>query len=80
MPVYKKKGKTGKASWYAIFYYTDWTGTRKQKKKEGFGTQREAKEYERQFLERVAGTPEMTFGTLADLYLADLKQNTKETT
>ncbi len=80
MPVYKKKGKTGKASWYAIFYYTDWTGTRKQKKKEGFATQREAKEYERQFLERVAGTPEMTFGTLADLYLADLKQNTKEAT
>ncbi len=80
MPVYKKKGKAGKASWYAIFYYTDWTGTRKQKKKEGFATQREAKEYERQFLECVAGTPEMTFGALADLYLADLKHNTKETT
>lgn len=67
MPTYKKAGKNRKASWYAIFYYTDWTGTRKQKKKEGFATQREAKEYERQFLERVAGTPEMSFGALADL-------------
>lgn len=80
MPTYKKTGKAGKVSWYASFYYTDWTGTRKQKKKEGFATQREAKAYERQFLERIAGTPEMTFDTLADLYLADLKQNAKETT
>ena len=80
MPTYKKTGKNRKASWYAIFYYTDWTGTRKQKKKEGFATQREAKEYERQFLERVAGTPEMSFGALADLYLEDLEKNAKETT
>lgn len=80
MPTYKKAGKNRKASWYAIFYYTDWTGTKKQKKKEGFATQREAKEYERQFLERVAGTPEMSFGALADLYLEDLEKNAKETT
>lgn len=80
MPVYKKTGKTGKVTWYAIFYYTDWTGMRKQKKKEGFSTQREAKEYERAFLERIAGTPEMTFDALADLYLDDIKHRVKETT
>lgn len=80
MPVYKKTTKTGKVSWFAIFYYTDWTGTRKQKKKEGFATQREAKEYERGFLERVAGTPEMTFDALADLYLDDLRHRAKEST
>ena len=80
MPVYKKTGKTGKVTWYAIFYYTDWTGTRKQKKKEGFATQREAKEYERGFLERVAGTPEMSFDALADLYLDDLRHRAKEST
>lgn len=80
MPVYKKKGKTGNASWYAIFYYTDWTGTRKQKKKEGFAKQHEAKEYERQFLERVAGTPEMTFDALIDIYLDDLRHRAKEST
>ena len=80
MPVYKKKGKAGKASWYAIFYYTDWTGVRKQKKKEGFASQKEAKAFERNFLERVAGTPEMSFGALVDLYLEDLGKNAKETT
>lgn len=80
MPVYKKTGKNGKTSWFAIFYYTDWTGVKKQKKKEGFQTQKEAKAFERNFLERVAGTPEMSFDTLADLYLADLKHNAKETT
>ncbi len=80
MPTYKQTRKNGKTSWFAIFYYTDWTGTKKQKKKEGFATQREAKAYERQFLEHVAGSPEMTFGTLADLYLDDLNHNAKETT
>lgn len=80
MPTYKKVRKNGKTSWFVIFYYTDWTGTKRQKKKEGFATQHAAKEYERQFLERVAGTPEMSFDALADLYLADLKQSAKETT
>lgn len=37
MPAYKKiSPSTGRASWFASFYYTDWTGKRKQKKKEGF--------------------------------------------
>ena len=38
-------------SWYCKFYYTDYTGTKKQKKKRGFKLQREAKEWERNFLE-----------------------------
>ena len=32
------------------FYYTDWTGKRKQKKKEGFKTKKEAKDFEIDFL------------------------------
>ena len=38
-------------SWNCKFYYTDYTGTKKQKLKRGFKLQREAKEYERNFLE-----------------------------
>ena len=38
-------------SWYCKFYYMDYTGTKKQKKKRGFKLQREAKEWERNFLE-----------------------------
>ncbi|WP_295161244.1 Arm DNA-binding domain-containing protein [Selenomonas sp. AE3005] len=61
MSVYKKITASGRVSWYAIFYYRDWNGQRKQKKKEGFATQREAKAYERDFIECRSGTPKMTF-------------------
>ena len=37
--------------WYANFYYTDWTGEKKHICKRGFSTQREAKEYERTFMD-----------------------------
>ncbi len=74
MPAYKKiSPATGRASWYASFYYTDWTGKRKQKKKEGFDTRKAALEFERGFLERQAAAPSMTFSALRDLYLADYK-------
>ena len=46
MPVYKNK-KTG--SWYVMVHYQDWTGENKQKCKRGFGTKREAQEWEWQF-------------------------------
>ena len=80
MPVYKKTSPAGKVSWYAIFYYKDWNGARKQKKKEGFTTQREAKAYERDFLERRASTPSMTFAALVDVYLEDYKSRNRATT
>ena len=79
MPVYKKTSPAGKVSWYAIFYYKDWNGARKQKKKEGFTTQREAKAYERDFLERRAATPSMTFAALVDIYLEDYKSRRRVT-
>ena len=59
-------------SWYCKFYYTDYTGTRKQKKKRGFKLQRDAKEWERTFLERMQGTPDMTFQALYDAYVEDM--------
>lgn len=77
MPAFKDE-KTGK--WYCKFYYTDWTGTRKQKCKRGFKLQREAKDWERNFLEQQAGTPEMTFAALWELYLEDCKKRVKLST
>lgn len=74
MPAYKKiSPSTGRASWYVSFYYTDWTGKKKQKKKEGFDTRKAALDFERGFLERQAASPDMTFAALCDLYLADYK-------
>ena len=59
MPVYQD---TERKTWYVKLYYTDYTGARKQKMKRGFKLQREAKEWERHFLETLQGTPDMTFG------------------
>ena len=65
MPIYKDE-KTG--NWFVKLYYTDYTGAKKQKLKRGFKLQREAKEWERDFLERQQGRPDMTFQTLYKLY------------
>lgn len=77
MPVYRDTERT---TWYVKLYYTDYTGARKQKMKRGFKLQREAKEWERHFLETLQGTPDMTFGALYELYAADLAAHTKEST
>lgn len=75
MPVYYDE--TTK-SWYCKFYYTDYTGSKKQKKKRGFKLQREAKEWERSFLERMQGTPDMTFQALYDLYIEDMSHRLRQ--
>ena len=75
MPVYKDN-KTG--TFYTKFYYQDYTGQRKQKLKRGFKLQREAKEWERQFLERQQGTPSMTFQSLYDIYIEDISHRVRQ--
>ncbi len=77
MPVFKDEAR---GTFYVKTYYTDYTGARKQKMKRGFKLQREAKEWERSFLEKVQGTPTMTFQTLYNLYIDDLKAHAKEST
>lgn len=74
MPSYKDP-KTGK--WFCKFQYTDFTGTRKQKMKRGFDLKKDAEKWERDFLERLQGSPEMPFESLASLYLEDKKLNGK---
>lgn len=74
MPAYKDE-KTG--TWYCKFYYVDWTGTRRQKMKRGFKLQREAKDWERSFLKKQSGSPDMTFQALYDLYLEDIRSRLK---
>lgn len=75
MPVYKDE-KTD--TWYCKFYYEDYTGAKKQKLKRGFKLQREAKDWERSFLEKMQGTPDMTFQALYDLYIEDMSHRLRE--
>lgn len=76
MPVYKKDS----GHWYCSFYYTDWTGQRKKKKKEGFKTKREAQNFERTFIEKAAGAPTMSFQALYELYKKDCDLHLKRST
>lgn len=76
MSVYKDKNGT----WFAEFRYKDWNGDNKRHKKRGFKTQKEAKEYERDFLNKSHTDKHLTFSNLAELYLEDCKVRLKAST
>ena len=80
MPTYKYTLKNGKTMWYAAFNYTDWTGQNKHTCKRGFKTQREAKEYERQFFDQQNTSSDILFSSLAENYLEDMQHRLKPTT
>ena len=77
MPAFKDK-KSGR--WFAKFYYRDWQGNNRQKWKRGFATKKEALAYEREFLEKQASNPDMTFQSLWELYLEDMTARLKFST
>lgn len=77
MPVFKDEQRN---TYYVKCYYTDYTGTKKQKLKRGFKLQREAKEWERTFLEKMQGSPDMTFQALYELYIEDMSKRLREST
>lgn len=77
MPSYKDSQR---GTWYCKFSYTDWTGTRKQKLKRGFQLKRDADAFEQDYIRKMSGSPDMTFAALADLYLEDVKINSKAIT
>ncbi len=80
MPAYKYTLKNGKTMWYAAFNYTDWTGKNRHTCKRGFKTQREAKEYERLFLDKQNNTSDILFSSLVENYLNDMENRLKPTT
>lgn len=77
MPTYQDdKTKT----WYVKCYYTDYTGAKRQRKKRGFKRQREAKEWERNFLEIQQADLTMTFENFVKIYNEDMKHRLREHT
>lgn len=81
MPAYKYTLKDGKTTkWYANFYYTDWTGKKQHACKRGFSTQREAKEYERNFIDQLHRNTDILFSNLVENYMEDMSHRLKATT
>lgn len=74
MPAYLDQATN---TWYCKFYYTDFTGKKKQKKKRGFKLQREAKAWERTFLEKQQKDLTMPFSSFLELYLEDVGHRLK---
>ena len=77
MPAYKDKAK---GTWYASFYFENWTGKKEKKMKRGFKTKREAQAWEREQLNKTSADLDMTFKSFVDLYTADMKTRLKENT
>lgn len=77
MPVYKDKKRN---TWYCQFNYQDWTGETKQKRKRGFKREKDAKEWERMFLNSAKKDSSILFSALVENYFADLSTRLKPTT
>ena len=80
LPAYKYKTKNGAVRWKVAFWYTDWTGKKKKKKKEGFATKSAAQAFEREFLLKNNRSCDMSFTSLVELYRADAEHRVREST
>jgi hypothetical protein len=79
MAVFKIE-KNNKVIWCVKVRYDTWTGERKQKKKEGFKTRREALEWENNFLNSCKNDVDITFENLVQKYMEDCKARLAKTT
>ncbi|MCU6701367.1 site-specific integrase [Muriventricola aceti] len=77
MSVYKEE-KTG--TWRVLYRYTDWTGEKKQTQKRGFKTKREAQAWEREQMNLVSSSLDMTFQSFVERYREDKAGRIKENT
>lgn len=67
-------------TWYVKCYYTDYTGTKRQRKKRGFKLQRDAKNWERNFLETQQADLTMSFENFVKIYMDDMGHRLREHT
>ena len=77
MPIYKDEAMN---TWYAKFYYTDYTGKRKQKMKRGFELKRDAKQYEAEFIAKYKYDDKTIFSFLASDYIEENTPRRRSTT
>ena len=79
MPAYKDNEHN---SWYCQFYYEDWTGQKKKKKKCGFKTKKEALEWEAEYKLAAYADMDMKMVDFVEIYFRDkdneLKVRTKK--
>ncbi|MDI9590218.1 MAG: site-specific integrase [Acidobacteriota bacterium] len=69
-----------RGTWYVQCRYKDWTGQPKKKTKRGFATKKAALAWEREFLARINGTPDMTMREFYCIYEEDLRTRIRRNT
>jgi integrase len=75
MPAWKNDKTKKPDKWCCSFYYTDWTGARKHKTKRGFSRKKDAEEWEREFLNKFAKSPSISFAALCENYFEHMAQD-----
>ena len=69
-----------RGTFYVQCRYKDWTGELKKKTKRGFKTEKEARQWEYEFLKRMEGAPTMRFSEFYEVYAEDTKMRLRQTT
>lgn len=69
-----------RGTYYVQCRYKDWTGEPKKKTKRGFKTEKEARQWEYEFLKRMEGAPTMLFSEFYEVYAEDTKMRLRRTT
>ena len=67
-------------TYYCQFYFTDWNGERKKKKKRGFAKKKDAQTWERDFLNQRQGNTSITLENFAKLYFDDMRPRLRKST
>ena len=73
------KDPNGK-TWYVQFYYKDYAGNRKRKRKTGFATKREAEQWAINFIRKEQSDMDMLFEDFVESYWEDIQADLKEST
>lgn len=65
-------------TWIAQFYYVDYTGQKKRKRKRGFKYKKDALQFERDFLQEHSQDVTMRFSNFCEVYLDDVENRIRE--
>lgn len=69
--------KSTNGTWEVQCWYRDFFGKRHKKHRRGFASKAEASKWEREFLLKAEGSPQMTFADFVEVYEADKKPQLK---
>lgn len=69
-----------RGTYYMQCRYKDWTSEPKRKTKRGFKTEKEAHQWEYEFLKRMEGAPTMLFSDFYGVYAEDTRMRLRRTT